>query len=359
MSRRATTQDKFIYDSAHVHNNKYDYSLVSYTTTHSKVKIICPMHGVFEQAPVVHKRGQGCPHCAVRRKPNTLQDFVSDSNRVHNNKYDYSLVSYTNTHSKVKIICPMHGVFEQTPSQHKDAKHGCPKCAYNVTRTNTNLNRFGVKYPQLHPSIKYKSIKTMIKRYGVEHALQSDIIKENRRQSNILKYGVPNNNQQHMTDILSLVQDSDWLFDQYVTQNKNTLQLAQELNITSSTVLRYLHSHEIKIRQYTYSYKSIQWLDSIMEREGIFIQHAGNIGEYQIPDTRYKADGYCKETNTVYEFHGDYWHGNPDVYDFDVINESTNCTMGELYQRTIEREQIIKELGYNLVSIWENNIRIK
>ena len=34
-----------------------------------------------------------------------------------------------------------------------------------------------------------------------------------------------------------------------------------------------------------------------------------------IPMSNYKADGYCKETNTVYEFNGDYFHGNPTIYD--------------------------------------------
>jgi hypothetical protein len=37
---------------------------------------------------------------------------------VHNNKYDYSKVEYINTNSKVKIICPIHGEFEQTPHNH-------------------------------------------------------------------------------------------------------------------------------------------------------------------------------------------------------------------------------------------------
>ena len=58
-----------------------------------------------------------------------------------------------------------------------------------------------------------------------------------------------------------------------------------------------------------YSHKSIQWLEWVMEqsrRDGqpIHIQHALNGGEVKIPGTKYKADGFCRETNTVYEFHG-------------------------------------------------------
>ena len=40
----------------------------------------------------------------------------------------------------------------------------------------------------------------------------------------------------------------------------------------------------------------------------------------------YKVDGYCYETNTVYEFHGDYWHGNPIVFDSDDTNKCVGKT---------------------------------
>jgi alkyl sulfatase BDS1-like metallo-beta-lactamase superfamily hydrolase len=71
------------------------------------------------------------------------------------------------------------------------------------------------------------------------------------------------------------------------------------------------------------------------------------------------ADGYHKDTNTnietIYEFYGDYWHGNPDVHSPTIYNKSTYSTMGELYQNTMDREKVIKEMGYNLISIWEND----
>ena len=54
-----------------------------------------------------------------------------------------------------------------------------------------------------------------------------------------------------------------------------------------------------------------QWLDEIANSRNITIQHAMNIGEKMINhgDKRIKFDGYCAETNTVFEFHGCYWHG--------------------------------------------------
>ena len=113
----------------------------------------------------------------------------------------------------------------------------------------------------------------------------------------------------------------------------------------------------------TYSDKSIVWLESIAQEKGIIIQHALNGGEFTISRNSsiidfgaslYRVDGYCKETNTAYEFHGDYWHGNPQLYDSNTINDRTNCTFGELHQKTLEREKFIRDSGYNLVVIWES-----
>jgi hypothetical protein len=56
----------------------------------------------------------------------------------------------------------------------------------------------------------------------------------------------------------------------------------------------------------------------------------------------------------VYEFHGSYFHGDPKIYNKDDINLLTKKTYGELYKNTIERELLIKNNGYNLITIWEN-----
>jgi hypothetical protein len=51
------------------------------------------------------------------------------------------------------------------------------------------------------------------------------------------------------------------------------------------------------------------------------IKHAENGGEYKIPNTSYSLDGYDAKNNTVYEFHGDFWHGNPKKYKPDEVND--------------------------------------
>ena len=98
----------------------------------------------------------------------------------------------------------------------------------------------------------------------------------------------------------------------------------------------------------------IQWLNFIQSYKKIHIQHAENGGEFSIPETRFKADGYCKETNTIYEFHGDLWHGNPKVFKSEDVS-FFGTTYGELYQKTLEKEERIRSLGFNLVVMWESD----
>lgn len=114
------------------HNYRYDYSLVDYKNNHTNVKIICQQHGVFEQQPQVHMKGGGCNKC-VREKiskkfrMNKL-DFIEKSSKIHKHKYDYSFVEYVNQNVKIKIVCPEHGIFFQSPKSHLNNESGCPLC---------------------------------------------------------------------------------------------------------------------------------------------------------------------------------------------------------------------------------------
>lgn len=128
----------FINKSISIHNNKYDYSLVNYKNNRVKVEIICPIHGEFKQTPELHKKGYGCKKCGnnlqikvgngIQFKRKTLSEVINDFMDIHDDRYDYRLVDYKNNRTKVKIICPTHGIFEQSPSKHLIGQ-GCPPCS--------------------------------------------------------------------------------------------------------------------------------------------------------------------------------------------------------------------------------------
>ena len=120
------TLDQFIDRANKKHKNKYDYSKVNYVNTKDKVIIGCPIHGDFEQEGNSHLLGVGCPKCAGVKKL-TQDEFQQKSKEVHGDKYDYSKSKYKNSSTKVEIICPIHGIFLQTPNSHMQGI-GCKKC---------------------------------------------------------------------------------------------------------------------------------------------------------------------------------------------------------------------------------------
>jgi len=67
---------------------------------------------------------------------------------------------------------------------------------------------------------------------------------------------------------------------------------------------------------------------------------------------RYVVDGY--EDGTIYEFYGDYWHGNPDKFPATDINKHTGCTFGDLYNKTVKREECLKRAGFSIITMWES-----
>jgi len=134
-----------------VHNYKFDYSLVEYKNLDTKIKIICPAHGIFEQTPRNHLKGNDCFECSKRKKSKTTSEFIEQAKKVHNDFYDYSLTKYKNYLTKVKILCPIHGEFEQFPQYHIKGS-GCPKCGLYKTRSFTvlGLNEFIIKSNVIH-----------------------------------------------------------------------------------------------------------------------------------------------------------------------------------------------------------------
>jgi hypothetical protein len=210
---------------------------------------------------------------------------------------------------KVKIRCNIHGEFEQTPAEHLSGC-GCKQCGFTkISKSKTySTDEYIQKVKEVHQNIynytltEYNGIYNKINVLCKEHGI---------------------------------------------------------FEISASNHLRGRGCQKCQTKK-QYSKAQIKWLNFIQIKDNICIQHAENSNEYQIPNTRFKADGYCIETNTIYEFHGDYWHGNPNVFCNNEFNKTTKCTFGELYKSTISKAQQIIDMGFNLITIWESDwIKLK
>lgn len=157
---RNKTTEEIIRESIKIHGNKYDYSLTNYINSLTKIEIICKEHGSFFQKPYDHLIGKKCPKCVGKYK--TTEEFVMEANIIHNNRYDYSMCKYEKAIKKIKIICNIHGMFEQTPTNHLEGK-GCPICC--ESKGEKEIRNFliskNIKYKQNKRFAKCKYIRTL------------------------------------------------------------------------------------------------------------------------------------------------------------------------------------------------------
>ena len=295
------TKTIFLERAHKIHGDKYEYIISNNEVRNTKnIEIKCKVHGIFTQTPNNHLKGNGCPNCCKNAKI-TNEKFLERSKKIHGDKYDYSNVEYIHITKPVKIICKVHGEFEQTPREHFSGC-GCYKCANRIITTQDFIEKANIRHNNLYDysKVEYKSSREKI--------------------------------------IISCKTHGDFI------QTPN-----DHLNGCGCQ----------KCGMGNYSKICIEWLETIMKNENIFIQHGNNGGETTIKSNKklFKFDGYCKETNTVYEFMGDFFHGNPKLYNQNDINPLNKKTFGELYNETLKRLELIKNEGYNIITIWESDYK--
>jgi hypothetical protein len=362
--KNMTTLD-FIEKAKELHGDTYDYSDVHYITAKTNITIICKKHGKFVLTPNKHLQKRGCQLCSKTNqydeKRDSLEDFVTKSKEAHGDRYDYTNTRYINSTTRVNIICKEHGEFLQMPSVHKNGM-GCQKCGKNHKPSN---DEFIEKALEFHgETYDYSNVVYVNNSSPVNIVCKLHGMFKQRPDCH-LRGGC----YQCRNETIKLQKRKT--VDVFIQESKevhgNSYDYSKVEYVDSDTPVKIIckkHGEFLKCPRHhlrgggcmkctpkTYSKSQINWLTFLNPT----IQHAENGGEYCIPETKYRADGYCKETNTIYEFHGDYWHGNPKVFDKDKMNMVSKKTFGELYQKTLEKEEIIRKLGYNLVVMWEKD----
>lgn len=231
----------------------------------------------------------------------------------------------------------------------------------------TCLRTYGVLHPSQSPVVRQRIVERNQIKYGVNYPQQTQQYKQRVRDISLVRYGTSSQKQKHNPDAFNRLKDYQWLYHQYITLSKPARLIADELGLApitpnGSTVCRYLHHHGFVVRRIqSFSFMAVQWLENEMKSTSAFIQHAMNLGEFTIPDQHITVDGFCSDTNTIYEFHGDVFHGNPKIFAPGVYCHpfDETITAGQLYQRTKDREDKIISLGYSLVVMWESDWKLQ
>jgi len=227
----------------------------------------------------------------------SLEQFIEKANIIHNSQYEYSMTIFNAAREKVAINCKIHGIFWQLPANHLFGM-GCHTCGKekSVANRRKNYNKILDDFNQVH-NFKYDYSRILY----------------------INNY----------TKITIRCINCDRWFDQLP---KNHINGDGCIKCGATT-----------------SISENSWLDHL----NIPISNRQVV--LTINKRKYIVDGVDPNTKTVYEFYGDFWHGNPKMFDLNSINTKTGKTFRELYNKIINRESIIKTAGFDIISIWESD----
>jgi hypothetical protein len=275
-----------------------DLTRFEYKTARTESITICKLHNV-EIPNTANSLMQGIKKCKQCKSESisqaqsyTLDDFLSKSIKMHGDRYDYSDAVWVDSKTSLSIICKKHGVFLQNPQSHWNG-YGCPKCGYG------NLRK------PVH-----------------------DFINES--------------NKIHR--------------DRYFYENVDYTN-----NYTPVTIICKHHGEfSLSPKDHTIyqrgcptcfpgnkSWAEISWLNEMKVPEECRQKTICISGK------RFLVD--AKIDNTIYEFWGDFWHGNPEKFNLSDRNTKCNKTFGELYEKTMAKRKMILDAGYDLVEIWESD----
>ncbi len=306
---RATTTEECIEKLEKLHPTaNWGFHKIKYVNNRTNIKIVCyekddtyGLHGTWKRRPGVLFRYPyaGCPKCDKSYKWNT-KTWKKAMLRIDSIKFGYHRVKYVNSITPVEILCnKCNKYFWQSPKDHMHRRGGCRRCrSYRKTTTKQWVKKARKVHGRRY---SYRKTKFFQGKGKVIITCRKHGDFEQRAQKHLSGHGCP------------------------------------KCGIG-------------------YSLPAISWLNWVSEQNPyIKIQHAVNGGEFRIPGTAYHADGYDEDNNTIYEFFGDYWHGNLEMFDGDKYHSQAKMSFKELYQKTMNRVKEIENLGYEVVYIWESD----
>lgn len=349
---------EFFMRAVEKHGFKYDYSLVVYINAKTKVKIICQDHGVFEQVPYDHLREKGCLKCAGYGW--THDDIIARFKKKHGDRYCYECTEFgERLEDKVPIECYKHGVFFQSALSHISG-NGCPNCAGHNKTTKELIEQFIELHGHYYnyDEVKYIKSSLHVKVGCPKHGIFLVRPDQHLRASGCPKCVGKNKTTEEFIEICKKVHNNKYRYHctTYSRAHDYIAIECPEHGIFYQRASSHMRKAGCQIcARKGVSKQQIEWLEYLNVSYDGTIQHYCNGGEHLIKGTKLRADGYDKKTNTIFEYHGDFFHGNPYVFEPDVFNTLCKKTMGELYEATIEKEVLIENKGYKLVTVWEHD----
>lgn len=363
------TTEAFIEKLREKHGDRYDYSDVLYVGSQKKVKIYCNEHGVFEQLASQHLQGSDCPTCASIAAHNktrkTTEFFLEKFKARYGDRFDYSQTKFVSIRDRLLVICREHGPFEIFPYNHLSGNGGCKICSRVEKLTTASFierarklhgNRWD--YSKTNYTIAKRDVIVTCKSHGDFEVAPHDHLK--------IKRGKPiggcakcQHESQFLTQeqFISMAKEKHGdRFDYSQTVYKGRKQLVKILcekhGPFEQTANSHMRGSGCRFCRYSVSKKEIRWLKHMGVSEDCWQKTLT-----MTSGKRYRVDAYDPASNTVYEFNGDYWHGNPAKYTRNQLNEINGETFGALFDKTQFKLKDLLENGYSVVSVWESDFK--
>lgn len=294
----------------------------------------------------------------IKKQEEVIKDFI----KRHGDQYDYSLVSYVSSITKVNIICKKHGIFQITPNSHRNGA-GCYKCGREKVEDSRRLstNQFvslakakhGENYT--YEKVDYKGYKSMV---IITCPIHGDFKQQARKHLNGNKCRKCAN-ESYYIDFVSVSKEKFPEYDYSKSIYKGmftpvivTCKKHGDFKIKPISLIHKSRGCKMCAER-TKSKPEQLWLDSLdipIESRNKYVMFGSKY---------FCVDGIDYENRIVYEFYGDFFHGNPSLYKHDDMNPLLKETYGSLYEKTINKEKIITDSGYKLITIWENELKNK
>jgi len=297
---RKLTTDEFIKNFKERYSDMLglDFTNFEYSTAHKKSTVRCRMHDIkFHVTPnSLFAGSKGCKICKSESISETngysVTEFINKSRLAHGNRYNYRNVLWQGSKISVEIICNIHGSFTQIPQNHYNG-FGCRKCGWKTLR---------------------KSV--------IDFVTEANVIHNHQYTYENVDYI---NNYTPVS--VTCIDHGDFVI---VPTSHTIYQRGCPLCYPGNV-----------------SWGETAWLDKLN------VPRENRQQRITLGSKSYIVD--AKIDNTIYEFWGDYWHGNPNTFLAEDKNTRCGKTFGELFNKTQEKRKAIIDAGFNLIEIWESD----
>jgi len=232
-----------------------------------------------------------------------------------------------------------------------------------ISRTKTNLERYGCEYAIGSTIVREHIKETNIERYGVENVYASPIIQEKIRQTNLVRHGYEHNWAGDRKDCVN-----SWI-EKFGVDNLSKLpevraKISEALNrpetkaILSAKLSEILSRPEVRAKRHkTMKQNGTYGKSKAEDRFYEFLITLFNINDIirQITINGWSIDFYIISIDTYVQFDGTYWHGlNRSIEEIKEFKHPRDKDIFDTMQRDVLQNEWFKTHNLNLVRVIDN-----